>query len=130
MNNLKNLKEAVNALEKAGTYEIPKDLIFSQHGEYTISHKLILGSSAQHHGSIVVEAHDKSGEKVGHVNAEAYGKPDYQVQWSEVHPNHRRKGLAYAMYNHIEKVTDRKLTHGDISGTPETLALWKKRESR
>jgi len=56
----------------------------------------------------VVEAHDKSGKKVGHVriykDSEEHklrGTISSSDSWVE--PSHRRKGIASAMYQHAEK---------------------------
>jgi predicted GNAT family acetyltransferase len=89
---------------------------------YKISHN--------HHGnSLKVHAHDKAGNKVGSLTVFPTNDDRLTANNASVDKEHRRKGLASAMYEHSEKVYDKKFDpkstkkEGRVR-TPEGNALW------
>jgi len=89
---------------------------------YKISHN--------HHGnSLKVHAHDKAGNKVGSLTVFPTDDDRLTANNTSVDKEHRRKGLASAMYEHSEKVYDKKFDpkstkkEGRVR-TPEGNALW------
>jgi len=76
---------------------------------YTLSH-----TSNVHPGSDVrdlrVTAKDKNGKNVGSLYVQRWSPSAAKMSANlvEVHPEHQRKGLATAMYQHAEKVTRKK----------------------
>lgn len=69
-----------------------------------------------------VEAHDKNKKRVGYVEfseADGHAIP----HGTYVEPEHRRKGLASAMYSHYQKMTGHRLTP-DEQQSDEAKALW------
>ena len=71
-------------------------------------------------GHIKVTAHNKEGHLVGEANI--HTKDMYSTEtW--VQPNHRRKGVATAMYQHAEKVTGKKMSPS-TQQSPKGERLW------
>lgn len=81
-----------------------------------------------------VAAYDKNNNVVGtasftdhlvpnELGTNLVSHPDYMKGWSvEVHPDHRRLGLASAMYQYAEKMSGKKILQGGT--TSEGSSLW------
>lgn len=79
---------------------------------YTISH-----TDREPSGYFTVSAFDSSGKEVGNVQVGHHGKRGLFSNGTYVEPEHRRKGLAGAMYQHAEKITGRKFVPSDDQST-------------
>lgn len=86
---------------------------------YVVKHKL--GVNNEHHYTI-----HKDGKEVGEARLSHTGK--YVVDLS-VDKNHRRKGLATALYKHIENHLGYNLTPSPTHQTPDGKAFWASRKS-
>lgn len=90
--------------------------------EYKISH-VTHAADADGGDRIHVSVHHGA-ERVGHANFWVYHQslvPDATA----VHKDHRRKGLANAMYQHAEKVTGKRIERpDDDSQTNDAKAFW------
>jgi GNAT superfamily N-acetyltransferase len=96
----------------------------SQHGPYTITVMFQPAAPGKRNASGRAEA-TLNGSEIGEVVFEDYGR--LYVQWSSVDKDHRRQGLASAMYDAIERATRLPLTSGDIASSLGALGLWIKR---
>ncbi len=97
-------------LEESGTELLPG---------YVVKHKL--GVNREHHYTI-----HKDGNEVGEARLSHTGKHVVDL-W--VHEKHRRKGLATALYNHIETHLGHKLEPSQTWQTPDGKAFWASRKS-
>jgi len=91
---------------------------------YTISHDEIPSNSGDFgKGGVVVRAYDSSGNEVGDALIYVEDKRTLFPRDVNVDENHRRQGLASAMYEYAEKIKKRKLRpSGDQ--TSEAQKLW------
>lgn len=87
---------------------------------YSIKHKI--GDNNEHHYTI--HHNDK---EVGEARLSHTGK---HVVDLSIHKEHRRKGLATALYNHIEKHLGYKLSPSPTYQTPEGKAFWASRQTK
>lgn len=60
-------------------------------------------------GEDMIYAHDRDGNKVGSVQLDHVDDKNIFSVYTQVHPDHRRKGLATAMYQAAEKATGKKM---------------------
>lgn len=90
---------------------------------YKISHRELPEMFRQRgHKGIEVIAHDKKGNEVAHARIKT-GRSKSTSFDTYVHPDHRRKGLATAMYRHAELKTNTKM-HPSGDRTTDGKALW------
>lgn len=87
---------------------------------YVVKHKL--GSNNEHHYSV-----HNDGQEVGEARLSHTGKHVVDL-W--VHEKHRRKGIATALYNHIENHLGHKLTQSPTWQTPDGKAFWDSRNNK
>jgi hypothetical protein len=71
----------------------------------------------------VVYAETKNREHAGIVQTDKHPKGGVKINYTEVEPAHRRKGLASGMYSYLEKLTGQKLERPS-SQTPAAQNLW------
>ena len=86
---------------------------------YTVKHKI--GVNKEHHFTI-----HKDGEEVGEARLSHTGT---HVVDLGVHKDHRRKGLATALYKHIEKHIGHKLKPSPTYQTDAGKAFWAARSN-
>lgn len=99
---------------------------------YKISH------SKEQPESFTVNAHDKHGKKIGHLEVDRQsvveGRNRPFAHTVNVHPDHQRKGIATAMHVHAEKIAGHKLVPHDVATnnadamTKEGAKLWSQKE--
>ena len=100
---------------------ISEDTIKDKTGKnYEVRHTPPSGSASYHRYTV----HDENGNKVAHADVVAAKK---RVMSVGVDQEHRRKGIASALYNHIEKHQGFKL-EPNWAQTPDGEALWKSRK--
>ena len=94
---------------------------------YTFDHKILEDSyNPDVYQNLLITAHDQLGNKVGRalisVPVPGMGGAPTQSLRTSVHADHRRKGLASAMYQHAENILGTKLSPGDLE--TDGRALW------
>lgn len=108
------------------------DLEKGLHGDwkkegYTISHSVHDTPESKKDPTegdfVYVRAHSPKGKEVGSAKLYMHGKT-LSPSVVEVHPQHQRKGLASAMYQHIERHTGRKIMPDPDSWSVEGESLW------
>jgi len=96
---------------------------------YTLSHEMydadeVSGLFNPKHHSFTVHVKDKQGQSVGKVIiGNSPTEPMITSLDTNIHPDHRRKGLATAAYKHAELVSGKKMKPS-TSQTVEGEALW------
>jgi GNAT superfamily N-acetyltransferase len=98
----------------------------SDHKGYEIGHTNGIGyceECAVHNDSDIRVHALKDGEEVGHAHIRGFSQPEIYAAGIQVHPDHRRNGLATAMYTHAEKVTGKKMKPSDAQ-SEDAQALW------
>jgi GNAT superfamily N-acetyltransferase len=93
--------------------------------KYSLKYHAPKGQGA--YGLHTVTAHDHQGNVVGELSAEDLNDGTFQANMVEVHPEHRRKGIASAMYNHLQTKTGLKAVPDLEAQTPEGAAIWKQK---
>lgn len=92
----------------------------SQHSENNYSHRHFIDSKGQHN----IHTYDSSGNKV--ASAQFVDKEDHLKvapgSTVYVEPQHRRKGIATSIYNHIQSLTGKKVKKSTIL-TPDGSAF-------
>lgn len=126
-----NLVLQAIGLQKNGTEKLEKGMNGDWQKEgYTISHT----DDPDHIGNryfrnINVRAHDKNGEIVAHsIVSYPFSSKSHkgEVMRTDVDEDHQRKGLATAMYKHVEKVLGGPIHRGGEQSS-DAMALWKQK---
>lgn len=73
--------------------------------------------------AIVIVAMDKSGKYVGHAEILLHNNGYLSPNDVEVKPEHRRKGIASALYQYAEQITDLKLKPHSVQSS-DGESLW------
>jgi GNAT superfamily N-acetyltransferase len=104
-----------------------KDLLKGEKGNWkSENYKVSVNHANTNSDYVNIHAHDKDGNKVADSTFKHHG-PHLRALDVDVKPEHRRKGIASAMYAHAEEHTGKKLhaTSSDSSSrTSEGQALW------
>lgn len=108
-----------------------QDLAKGQAGDwkkegYTLHHRV--GDDNRSPGGMGVQqtwiqAKDKNGKVVGNLDIESHSSGHHAIGMSEIHPGHRRKGLASSMYQLAEQKLGAKLQPSHFQ-TEDAEALW------
>lgn len=100
---------------------------------YTYSHQL------DEKGILHIMAHDQKGNKIGHAkfshndtkdkymqaNRQEFGIKGMMPEHTEVHQDHRRRGIASNMYQHATKITGEKITRPpEHNQTEDAKKMW------
>lgn len=117
------IKPQVLKLEDNGQWSLDKKELDPAHGiNFVHEHHDLGGVGDLTHIKAVHPIHGVVGETVVEHQADGSLKPsDIQV-----HPNHRRLGIASAMYAHAEKLTNKKVMPSTAQ-TADGKALWSKK---
>ncbi len=113
--------------EGYGTYH-QKPLSKSQMNpkKYTLKYHAPKGQGA--YGLHTVTAHDHLGNVVGELSGEDLGDGTFQANMVEVHPEHRRKGIAGAMYDHMQSKTKLNAVPDLEAQTSDARKFWASRK--
>lgn len=110
-------------VESNGQWSLEKGALNLAHGiNFVHEHHDLGGIGDLTHIKAVHPVHGVVGETVVEHQADGSLKPS-DVQ---VHPNHRRLGIATAMYAHAEKLTNKKVMPSTAQ-TADGAALWSKK---
>ncbi len=118
---LQRLGKSIDTLVKArvAVQALNKGVLDPNAG-YKLSHRLIDMGGGEN--LLHVQAHDSGGNLVGET-VMSHKPEGLRPDDVEVHPEHRRRGLASAMYAHAERVSGRKVIPSTAQ-TPAGQALW------
>jgi ribosomal protein S18 acetylase RimI-like enzyme len=94
--------------------------------KYTLKYHTPKGQGA--YGLHTVTAHDHLGNVVGELSAEDLGDGTFQANMVEVHPEHRRKGIAGAMYDHMQSKTKLNAVPDLEAQTSDARKFWANRK--
>jgi GNAT superfamily N-acetyltransferase len=95
---------------------------------YTMSHTPPKGSGPYSLHTVTAHTHD--GKAAGSLSAEDLGDGNFQVHLVDVHPDHRRKGIASAMYQLLEHKTGLKAIPDLEAQSKEGAALWRQKNRK
>ncbi len=115
---IKKSENTKNQLKKGARGDWKKE-------KYVLRYHAPKGEGA--YGLHTVTAHNSNGNVVGELSAEDLNDGTFQANIVEVHPEHRRKGIAGAMYNHMETKTGLRAVPDLEAQTPEGAALWRQK---
>ncbi len=94
--------------------------------KYSLKYHAPKGQGA--YGLHTVTAHDHLGNVVGELSAEDLGDGTFQANMVEVHPEHRRKGIAGAMYDHMQSKTKLNAVPDLEAQTSDARKFWASRK--
>lgn len=121
-------------MAKAG--ELDWSDLAKSNNEYSVSHEMspkgLLTVTAKHkNGDTVGTAtfsHNNTTDKIIRANREEFNIRGLSPEMTNVHPDHRRKGVATMMYEHASKIMNQKIAQPPKEHqTEDAKLMWEKR---